>query len=681
MTRLCSILILAIAPWTSAPASESDVLLGVRWSSESEIRQLASADAVFRYVAPGIALLRGDHQSSQLLESAGLEVHLIDSLPPGESYFITDHLHLPLPAEVTLLYEHVTGWALIRFPDASFDKIQNAIFFLWPLPAEYDSRGLFNPIAAKPLARDPSPAVVDLISQVDPDSLRRHVERLALLDPDLGSVTGNVRTRFAFRPETFESTQYIRDELTRFLGDGAVTLQEFPGRPNKVPSRVGDFDPNEDAISMYNVIGELTGTDEDAGYYIICAHYDAIGTRSRGGWDWRTDVAPGADDNATGVAVVLESARLLSTREFPWSIRFIAWSGEELGLWGSQYYADIARLEEHRILGVLNFDMVGFNDLQDRIELVTNPASEWLVRLLDDTNARYGIGVQVDVLKDRSAGLSDHDPFWVRGFDAILGIENYLPTDSTDAVTDGWYRINSQYHSVADLPDSVNWELVGHVTRLTVAALAQFGHEEDLPNLVVFTGDLRGDPRDNLTIRIGNLGPVPLETPYRVRLWRCDSDSTNCIVFFDQERAGPIQPGGVEDISVEWQRFGEGVFFVDIDPENEIAEIDEEDNSSFQSLRLVPQSEIVVYPNPFAPAADGFLSFNGLPFFSKVFITTLDGQHIWTGAESEQGSLTHEVRWPGINESGFVVGGGLYIYSIRSSTGEQIRRGKIALVR
>ena len=460
-----------------------------------------------------------------------------------------------------------------------------------------------------------------------------------------------------------------------------MTLQEFPGLPQEVSSGVGDFDPNEDAISMYNVIGELTGTDENAGYYIICAHYDAIGTRTRGGWDWRTDVAPGADDNATGVAVVLESARLLSTREFPWSIRFIAWSGEELGLWGSQYYADIARLEEHRILGVLNFDMVGFNDLKDRIELVTNPASEWLVRLLDDTNARYRIGIQVDVLNDRTAGLSDHAPFWVRGFDAILGIENYLPWESAGAATDEQYRVNSQYHSVVDLPDSLNWELVARVARLTVAALAQFGHEEDLPNLVVFTGDLRADSRDDLTIRIGNLGPVPLRTPYRVRLSRCEADSTNCVVFYDQERAGPIPPGGVEDIPVEWQRFGEGVFSIDVDPDNEINEINEQDNFTFQDLRLVPESKIVVYPNPFAPAADRFLSFIGVPLFSEVLITTLDGQRIWAGAESEQGSLTHEIRWPGINESGFVVGGGLYIYSIRSSTGEQIRRGKIALVR
>ena len=116
---------------------------------------------------------------------------------------------MPLPAEVTLLYEHVSGWALIRFPDASFGEIHSIFFFLWPLPDEYDSRSLLSPTTAKPLARDASPEVADLISKVDPDSLQRHVERLSLLDPDVGSVTGNVRTRFAFRPETFESTQYI----------------------------------------------------------------------------------------------------------------------------------------------------------------------------------------------------------------------------------------------------------------------------------------------------------------------------------------------------------------------------------------------------------------------------------------------------------------------------------------
>ena len=688
--------LLAITTFTtllSFAAAADDGVVGLRWRDAPELSALVEAGVSLRYVAPGMLLIRPDEHSTAEhsaadLTARGYDVILNDRATAEEAYFITDHwddasLEGIASSSVSLVYtDPSAGWSLLRLPLARFSEIQDELFFLWPLPEVYDSRGLLPPAVAKPLAREPAPAVADLISQVEASRLQAHVEALALIDADGGSVLGNVRTRFAFRSETFESTTYIRDQLASALGTDAVSLQEFPGKPTQVSSRVGEFDPAADAIPMYNVVGELEGSDPEAGYYIICAHYDAIGTRSTGGWDWRRDPAPGADDNATGVALVLESARVLSTKQFPWSIRFIAWSGEELGLWGSQHYADLARSEEDRILGVLNFDMIGFNDLSERLELVGNPASEWLVELLRATNERYDIGLQVDVLKDRNAGLSDHAPFWARGYDAILGIENYLPTDpSTVGVIAGDYRLNSQYHSVVDLPDSVNWELVTQVTRLTIASLAQFGAENDLPNLVVFDGDVRGDQQDDLQIRVGNIGPVPVETPYRVVVSRCDADSANCVAFFDAERDGSIAAGGIDHITVEWQRYGESVFHVAVDPDNRIDELEEGDNNSFQSLRLTPKSGIVVFPNPFSLSADAFLSFSGLPLFSKLRITTLDGQLVWSAAEAEQGSLTREIRWRGINDSGFSVGGGLYVYSILTNSGELLERNKIAVLR
>ena len=171
---------------------------------------------------------------------------------------------------------------------------------------------------------------------------------------------------------------------------------------------------------------------QQPGTNIICAHYDATGVRSAGGWDWQRDPAPGADDNASGVALVLESARLLAGQQFPWSIRFIAWSGEELGLLGSQAYADLAAERDDNILGVLNFDMIGFNDLQQRLELVTNPGSQWLANEMVAAAERYGIGLAIDVFEDPGSRISDHAPFWRQGYDAIVGIENHLPADPDD---------------------------------------------------------------------------------------------------------------------------------------------------------------------------------------------------------------------------------------------------------
>ena len=667
MCLLLSLLLLACPALTGTVGAD---LLGIRWQHRSQLRSLTERGVSLRYLTDGVAFIdAGAADLRPRLTDLGLTLLLTDQAPTDESYFLADHFRFPLPEGLHLVYLDATGWGLARVPRHLFGRVHQEQHFLWPLPEHYPLADLPAFPAAKPTAPlQPSPVVADLISRVDAARLQAHVKALSLIDPAAGSVPGNVRTRYARRPETFESTRYIRDQLTTVLGPEAVDLHEF---------RISD----DDSL-MYNVIGDLLGTGQDAGYYVICAHYDAIGSRSRGGWDWRTDDAPGADDNASGVALVLESARLLAERRLPWSVRFIAWSGEELGLWGSRRYATEAMEHDERIIGVMNFDMIGFNDLRDRLELVTNPQSRWLVDLMRQTNQRYDVGLQIDVLEDASARLSDHAPFWAHGYDAVLGIENYLPTDNTTVgVQRGDYRLNTQYHSVVDLPDSINWELVARVTRLTVGSLAQFGLEDGLPNLAVFRGDLQGDRQDDLRLRVSNLGSVALESTYRVRLSHCGADSTSCAVFYDEERPAFLAAGDVDDITIPWDRFGEPVFLVEVDVDDRVTEVSEEDNKAFQSLRLTPQSDIVIYPNPFNLREDGFLAFSGLPNRARVLISSLDGALVWSGAEENQGSLTREVRWRGINESGFAVSGGLYVYTIRTVDGELLRRGKIAVVR
>ena len=648
-------------------AGSARELLVLRWSQPSELAALDTERLVTRYIGPGIAVVEADSAALPLIAGLGFDIAASGTAGAGEAWYLSDHLHFPLPPGQELLYLDRRGWGLSKIGKADFGRVHDDQIFLYPLPDRFALDGRVPAPRAKRAAPAAAAGVEEVIAEVDVERLRDDIERLSLIDPSRGSVEENLHTRFARRPETFESTRYIREQLAAVLGDDAVRLQEFT--------------ISEGDSVMYNVIGELSGTDPEAGYYIVCAHYDAIGTRSRD-WDWRTDPAPGADDNATGVALVIESARVLADRQFPWSVRFIAWSGEELGLWGSRHYAAEALAGDERILGVFNFDMIGFNDLHDRIELVSNPESLWLADLMRSANERYGIGLRVDLLEDRYAGLSDHAPFWARGYDAILGIENYLPFDSTTAgVRDGVYRLNTQYHTVRDVPDSLNWELVAGVTRLTVATLAQFGTGDSLPNLMVSGGDLKGDMEDNLRVRVANIGAAALEKAYRVRVSRCAEDSTGCRVVFDERRPGPLAAGAVDDVSVPWQRFGEMVFLVEVDPDSEIEESSESDNRTFQTIRLIPSRSIVVYPNPFAPRQDKYLAFSGLPLFSRVQIASLDGELLWTGREEAQNDLSNEIRWRGVNEAGFIVGSGVYIYSIRDENGELMRRDKIAVLR
>ena len=654
-------------------------LAGVEWDSLDDLRRLAAA-ATLRHVAPGIALVDAGPAE---LAALGAKVRFTDRARRGEAYYLSDHVHdRPAGPPVTTVYCDPGGWALHRLPSQRLTEALDLEHFLYPLPERYatPSRARAPRAAPKPAQRPPSSQVRGLLEQVDEARMRADLDRLVFHDPAAGAVAGNVRTRHARRPETFASTTYLRQELAAVLGEEAVRLDTFQAVPG-------------DSL-MYNVVGELRGTDPEAGYWVVCAHYDAIGTLSRladmdrvgegrTAWDWRRHPAPGADDNGTGVVLLLETARLLSQRSFPFSIRFIAFSGEELGLWGSRSYARRAGARGDRVLGVLNFDMIGFNDLAERIELVTNPSSAWIVDLMVAAGQRYDLGLRTDVLEDRFAGLSDHAPFWAEGYDAILAIENYLPTDSTSAgVVDGAYRINTHYHTVADLPDSINWELVTGVTRLTLATLAQFGAEEGLPNLAVFGGDLAGDGAGGLLARISNLGPVPAEGPVGLRLRRCRSDSSGCEVVYEGSHPGPVPPGAAVEVRVPWGRYGEALFLVEVDPGDRIAEeVETADNRAFVHVRLVPDEEVLVFPNPLQRSRDGFARFF-VPEFSRLDIYDSHGVLVWQGRE-ESGSVDQrgEIRWTGVNAAGNLLGSGVYFYEVRSFEGDSIEGGKIAVLR
>ena len=664
-------------------------LVGVSWKSPAELTAIAALSEQVRYVARGVAFVEASESAVEEFTKRGFAILCLDRPRAGDRYFVADHLNLPLPQGVELVFAGGGEWVLLRV--GSTARLHEAPHFLWPLPNNYSLDGWLGASRRAPKAlQTASPAVAALIEEVAAERLQAHVEALALKDPALGSVPGNIRSRFAVHPEILESTEYIRSQLAAVLGGEAVELHAFPIDSRRVishTSRRGNEGPAPSDTTAYNVIGALAGTNPEAGYYIVCAHYDATGTRSAGGWDWQRDPAPGADDNASGVALVLESAKLLVGQRFPWSILFIAWSGEELGLLGSQAYATLAADRNDPILGVLNFDMIGFNDLQQRLELVTNPGSRWLGDQMASVAERYEIGLNIDLLEDGGARLSDHAPFWSRGYDAILGIENYLPTDSTTyGVREGRYRINSQYHSIVDLPDSLNWELVRRTTQLAVATLAEYGLGEGTPNLAVFTGDLRGDRDDDLRVRVSNIGLGAVASSFSVQVSQCALDSSRCEVIYREQAPEGLTPGASAGLHIPWQRFGEMVFLIEVDAEEQIGEVSEADNRVFQRLRLVPQSKIAIFPNPLRIGNGGVLRFSGVPLKSAVRVFGPAGDLVWEAIEDDDAqrrlrAVANEVLWYGVNHTNTLVGNGVYIYTIHSPEGTLLMRDKIAVVR
>tara|TARA_B100001250_G_scaffold238821_1_gene205239 strand:+ start:6483 stop:8516 length:2034 start_codon:yes stop_codon:yes gene_type:complete len=658
-----------------------DQVTGIAFTEIGDIQSAFEEDCRLRFVSQGMAIIScsTDIEFDRTLFK--------DKSSENEEYYLIDHLH-SLPKDVKVVYARENGWALLRISmtRAAELRLQRGLF-LWPLPAHYSFKGNNRKFSAKVSRKSADPFINDLLESVSEVNLRSHVRNLALLDTLMGSKTSNLRNRFVLHPQLRQSTEYIRSQLISLLPK--VELQPFPIETRRVSSHVKREIEVTDSIGV-NVIGTISGTDPEAGSYIICAHYDATAVRTSD-WDWERDPAPGADDNASGVALVIESARILSRLKLPWSIHFIAFSGEELGLLGSRYYAENASQKEEKILGVFNFDMIGFNDMFDRLELVSNPASNWMAEQMHDVNLLYGIGLRIDILSDGGAGLSDHAPFWARGYDAILGIENYLPTDPFSAgVVEGLYRINSQYHSVVDTPDSLNYDLIRRTTQLAVATLAQYGSNVGKPNLAVFEGDLRGDADDFLEVRVNNIGTARLDSTFRIQIDRCDVDSVNCKNVVRLERQDQIAQGSSVEIELPWSRYGDMVFRVSVEtnqPEDNL-----EDNEAFQRLYLVPQSKISVFPNPFSPTRDKFLHFGGLSLRAIVRIYDMDGTLVWEGREDDlnqrrQGARPNEVLWTGINDSdlngigGARLSSGIYIFTIHDKEGQLLQRDKIAILR
>lgn len=168
------------------------------------------------------------------------------------------------------------------------------------------------------------------------------------------------------------------------------------------------------------VIGELTGTTQPDKIVIIGGHYDSINYSVSA-----SGPAPGADDDASGVAAVLEIARILSQYEFDYTIRFCGWSGEELGLLGSEAYASNLANNGANVVGMVQLDMIAYRAPGDSrsVDFVTNDTSPALNSFAIQAYQTYVPGLAVNQ-GSLSGGTSDHRSFFQNGFPACFPFED-----------------------------------------------------------------------------------------------------------------------------------------------------------------------------------------------------------------------------------------------------------------
>ena len=209
-----------------------------------------------------------------------------------------------------------------------------------------------------------------------------------------------------------------------------------------------------DGNSSQNVIADKDGHAAGArGVVLVTAHLDSINIQ--GG---PAAPAPGADDNGSGSAGLLEMMRAFEDHRGEHDLQAVLFGGEEEGLFGSkQYVANLPAAEKERIRAVVNMDMIGTLNTPTRSVLLEGaPLSQKVIDGLSQAAMTY---TQLVVETSLHPFASDHVPFINAGIPAVLTIEG---ADNT----------NGNVHSGADIIDHINYAFVLEILRMNVAFVA-----------------------------------------------------------------------------------------------------------------------------------------------------------------------------------------------------------------
>ncbi|SIM48975.1 M20/M25/M40 family metallo-hydrolase [Micromonospora cremea] len=345
--------------------------------------------------------------------------------------------------------------------------------------ASADGTGPGQPITPQP----PDPELLDLLREVDEQRIEAIIRRLAAFGTrhTLSSQDDPVRGIGAARDWIY---QQMQGYAALSGGRMTVELQSYIQQPASripVPTRIT------------NVVATLHGETNPERIYVVTGHYDS---RCSDVMDFTSD-SPGADDDASGVAVAMELARVMATRRPKATIVFAAVAGEEQGLYGSDYMAAQFKAANADIQGMFSCDIVGSGKGDDgeqsdprtvRLFAEGVPTSETsaqantrrsvggendgasrqLARFVTDVaqNGATGMNVRVIYRRDRYGRGSDHISFLEQGYPAARftePIEDFAHQHQDVRVEDG--------KQFGDLPEFCDFAFITRVAKVNGAAL------------------------------------------------------------------------------------------------------------------------------------------------------------------------------------------------------------------
>lgn len=267
--------------------------------------------------------------------------------------------------------------------------------------------------------------------------------------------------------------------------------------------------------TLTNVFAILNGKTDAKRYYVVSGHYDSMCSSPT---DAKCD-APGANDDASGTAVSIELARVMSKRSFDATIVFMAVPGEEQGLLGAANFAEQAKVNKMNIEAMFTNDIVGGVTTQkgsinrNKVRVFSegvpsneteqqantrrsvggenDSASRQLARFIKEQSARYlkNFGVMMIYRRDRYGRGGDHIPFVERGFTAVR------ITESDEDYTHQHQNVRTENGVFyGDTPEFVDFEYTANVARVNLIALASLANAPAKPvNVGIVTTKLTND--------------------------------------------------------------------------------------------------------------------------------------------------------------------------------------------
>lgn len=389
------------------------------------------------------AVIVDDASSARALQSASFRIEPAVELPAGRTVTLVRGHQRPAPR--SLDPQHLAAHGIVVVWKGGL----NAILASDGPPAEIEElldhhrkvlrdRPIRRTAVAAPVEKvqviDFAPVIQEMVDQVSGDDLIQDIGRLAGRYPvTVGGSPHTFTTRSTPTAQCDLAEQYV---FERFQAMGFTDVA---------------YDPfSFSGTNARNVVATLPGAETPERIIIIGGHLDSTSPIA-------STLAPGANDNASGAAGVLAIAEILRQYSFRSTIRFIAFTGEEQGLYGSEHYAAAAAARGDLIDGVVIFDMIGWRDALNQIDIEGESAWLPVMNVMDDACARYtSLDTQIQLF---SFG-SDHVPFQDEGFPAFLAIESEYPDFPC-------------YHQLCD---TTGWNLPGFTADVVKAGLATVAH-------------------------------------------------------------------------------------------------------------------------------------------------------------------------------------------------------------